>query len=680
MEMKKAILFLSMLLFLTTGFSQQLQRSPVGEKVQALKEKGNTFPDAQLFDRLPANKSLIEDLRDEVTNPVLLRPRAADLQQLLSEKPNTLSLTLQDPFDETFTLELYQVNITAPGFRVNLADGGTVDREIPMVHYRGIIRGEHHSLVSISIFENEVMGFISGAEGTMVLGKLKAANKANEHILYRERDLVDDFEFLCDTPDDGVVYTAEELAPYGGRNTPGCTNIFVEVDWDIFSDKGGVDPTVTYITGLFNQVAALYADLDGSNGGSTDGIPIAISEIKIWNIDQSPYSGSNSSSNLSAFQSSNGEFNGDLGIIVNYAISGGVAAGFSGLCNNNPDARMCAAGIDNSYSTIQTFSWSVMVCAHELGHLFGSRHTHACVWNGNGTAIDGCYRTEGRCRKAPIPDGGGTVMSYCHLQSVGINFAESFGPQPGNLIYNNVVGATNSQCLTTCGAGPNVVTVGDIPAHCSSGVQDGDETGVDCGGSCPEVCDTGGNGSCDPPTPVNTTSITNRTATMNWNFASGADSYVLWIREVGGGSYQDFPTTATSVSLQGFRNNRTYEWYVVSVCGGETSGNSAICTFVAGGASTQSCGGTLPAGLIEEEVVSFFPNPARDVLQVTVSLPDAEKVQVSIIDMMGRRVQGATLENGIFNQTIDVSGLTSGVYLLRVENGEKSFTEKVVIH
>ena len=37
-------------------------------------------------------------------------------------------------------------------------------------------------------------------------------------------------------------------------------------------------------------------------------------------------------------------------------------------------------------------------------------------------------------------------MSYCYLQSVGINFNLGFGPQPGNLIRSNIASAS---CLST---------------------------------------------------------------------------------------------------------------------------------------------------------------------------------------------------------------------------------------
>ena len=150
-----------------------------------------------------------------------------------------------------------------------------------------------------------------------------------------------------------------------------------------------------------------------------------------------------------------------------------------------------------------------MVVTHEMGHLIGSRHTHACVWNGNNTAIDGCEgQTEGSCSLPGYPSGGGTIMSYCHLQSVGINFNNGFGTQPGNVIRNTVA---NANCLTPCGSGPSCndgIQNGDETGvdcggstcppcpTCFDGIQNGDETGVDCGGSCPpcpEYCGSQGN-------------------------------------------------------------------------------------------------------------------------------------------------------------------------------------------
>lgn len=157
------------------------------------------------------------------------------------------------------------------------------------------------------------------------------------------------------------------------------------------------------------------------------------------------------------------------------SIGGGIAAGFNGICNSNTAQRLSVAMLNNNYSTVPNYSWSVYVVTHEFGHLFGSRHTHACVWNGNNTAIDGCVETEGDCSLPDIPSGGGTLMSYCHLQSVGINFNLGFGNQPGNIIRNSV---ENGDCLCECInatiSGPTVICSSSGSSYSVQGLGTGD--------------------------------------------------------------------------------------------------------------------------------------------------------------------------------------------------------------
>jgi hypothetical protein len=193
------------------------------------------------------------------------------------------------------------------------------------------------------------------------------------------------------------------------------------------------------MTGVFNQSAALY---------NNEGIPITISQIFVWTV-PSPYNGGNSQTQLSQFQSTRTSFNGDVGHLVDLQNQGGIAAGFNGLCNSNRSQSECYSGIFPTFENVPTYSWTVYVFTHEMGHLFGSRHTHACVWNGNNTAIDGCGPQAGFSEgcNGPIPFDGGTIMSYCHLNSVGINFAKGFGPQPGNVIRSRF---NTASCIGTC--------------------------------------------------------------------------------------------------------------------------------------------------------------------------------------------------------------------------------------
>lgn len=229
---------------------------------------------------------------------------------------------------------------------------------------------------------------------------------------------------------------------------------YFETEQDIFQTRGSVVSVENFVAGVYNQVATLYQN---------ENIETQISEIFVWTT-ADPYTSNNLGTLLSQFQTHRTSFNGDLGQLLTFrSVGGGIAAGFNGLCNSNTAQRLSVAMLENNFSAVPNYSWSVQVITHELGHLFGSRHTHACVWNGNNTAIDGCGacqespnpedETCNNCTRPAIPSGGGTIMSYCHLQSVGINFNLGFGSQPGNVIRNSV---NDANCLLFI-SGPTTV-------------------------------------------------------------------------------------------------------------------------------------------------------------------------------------------------------------------------------
>ena len=440
---KKFILFLAVLLLNLTLYSQGAVR-PV-DLVKDAVLQGKNFQKISLTSLSENPERVTELTRDEVPH-VVLDLNEATITEIATNGPDQFTLSLPGLNNEVLEIDLVRVDLVTDDFRVTVSStNSAVDVEIG-AHYRGIIKNDEHSIAAISVFRGELMGLISSHDGNLVLGKLEGnAWKDSEHVLYDDLNVLQNFDLDCGTDDhdhDHGGYTREELEfDNFGRALSDCVRFYYEVDKDIHDNKGGVTGATNYVTGLGNQVATLYAN---------ENINTEISEIKVINT-SSPYNGSSSSQMLSQFQANTNNWNGDLGQLLSYKASGGIAAGFAGICNSNEEESMSFSSIQSSYNTVPTYSWSVMVVTHEFGHTFGSRHTHACVWNGNNTAIDGCAgQTEGFCSLPGYPSQGGTIMSYCHLQSVGINFNEGFGPQPGNVIRNNVA---NGNCLNACGGG-----------------------------------------------------------------------------------------------------------------------------------------------------------------------------------------------------------------------------------
>ncbi len=396
------------------------EQKPVDRMIENMKRSGAEFPEVELFhvqeesvsastfSRAAAQDLLNRGLTLDIDGQMALRMASGEIPSMTLRLPNPIGK------GDSVELELTRVNIFAEGFTVitSSSNDQPVDYE-KSVHYRGTVKGAPGSIAAISVLGDEIVGLYSTPDqGNFVLGRLGGDNPNNTHILYSQADMKRQNPQVCEMKDDQTIIPPEDLLDQGANLAGGCVRIYVEADRDLFLNKGSVTNTVNYITAVFNQSATLY---------SNDGITVSLSQVFVWDT-TSPYTSTSSSGLLSQFQSFRNSFNGDLAHLVALRGGGGIAAGFNAFCNSSTDARQCFSGINATFSNVPTYSWTVEVFTHEMGHLMGSRHTHACVWNGNGTAIDGCAAPEGGCARPGIPGNGGTIMSYCHLTSAGINF------------------------------------------------------------------------------------------------------------------------------------------------------------------------------------------------------------------------------------------------------------------
>ena len=81
-------------------------------------------------------------------------------------------------------------------------------------------------------------------------------------------------------------------------------------------------------------------------------------------------------------------------------------------------------------------------------------------------------------------------------------------------------------------------------------------------------------------------------------------------------------------------------------------------------------------------ITKLYPNPASDVLNITLTLPQAEEVTLELYDISGRVVANKEIAlntPGEFTEQLDVSGLANVVYTLRVTQGSVSASERAVV-
>jgi hypothetical protein len=426
--MKKLLLLLALL----SAMSFYGQHKVAGRVGQLIKAK-TTFTK---FNPLTVNT--LPQTTTAVGNATFATMNKRVVANIAANKYPYVELTI--PYNgSTVAVQMYRVEVLAQGFHAD-TDRQTNISWTDGVHYRGIVKGDSNSLVSFNFFEQEMNGIISATGiNNLVVGRMQSTGNRSNYIIYSDAMLSISNPFRCGVNDSGPLPAQQNTSREAF--TEHCVTNYFEIANDIYlANESDITLTTNWMSSVFNNVQTLYEN---------DGITVALKSIYIW-TEQDPYFGLSSYEYLQQFSALRPIFDGDAGQLVttNGGGLGGVAIDIGGLCS---DDNVSFSDLYYDYQDVPLFSWTIEVITHELGHLYGSPHTHGCYWNGNGTAIDGCGTlagyVEGNCETGPIPDNQGTIMSYCHLiDGVGISFANGFGEQPAARIINHI---ESSQCLST---------------------------------------------------------------------------------------------------------------------------------------------------------------------------------------------------------------------------------------
>lgn len=89
------------------------------------------------------------------------------------------------------------------------------------------------------------------------------------------------------------------------------------------------------------------------------------------------------------------------------------------------------------------------------------------------------------------------------------------------------------------------------------------------------------------------------------------------------------------------------------------------------------------SGFPGEKPLSIYPNPANDQLKVEFTTENAMVPEIKIFDLTGKMVRHFDkefiLNSAVFKADLDISDLKSGIYFVKVIQGERVWSEKLVV-
>ncbi|MCW5893160.1 MAG: DUF4215 domain-containing protein [bacterium] len=251
--------------------------------------------------------------------------------------------------------------------------------------------------------------------------------------------------------------------------------VAVETDREFFEKFGDAQLAMDYLASLTAAANVIY-ERDAQ-------LRIQLSYVRLWESGNDPWTTGDTEQALYEVQDywldpahAMGAVAGTRDLVhflSGKPVTGGIAY-LDAVCD--PTYGFGVSQVFGGFDVMDPYDiWDVMVFVHELGHNFGSPHTHC--YN---PPIDRCFNAEPSCYGgAVVWSSSGTLMSYCHLNPSGglANVKLLFGDRVGSRIKD----FTRAQsCLDV------------VPTSCGNGSLDADEECDDgntaSGDGCSDAC------------------------------------------------------------------------------------------------------------------------------------------------------------------------------------------------
>jgi Metallo-peptidase family M12 len=390
----------------------------------------------------------------------------------------------QFPFapDATGDLVLERFEIASPDARILVrGSDGESSLQLPtVVHFEGRLDGDPDSRVYVGIPGSFLIATVKTSAGLVYIGPEGATEGPVQHVLRRADSVTNaglaPLEWHCDVEELPQAPVGAENRSAGGENPltllakPAAASlsameatslkdaaISVETDQELLAKfAGNVSAMSSYITTLLAQNSLIYErDL---------GVHLTVNRIQAW-TSTDPYVATNTMGQLNevgdwwhANRPKASYPRTTVIFLSGKPVTGGVAW-LDVLCMNDFSQGGHWGG---AYAVVQVAGnypsnlWDLLASAHEMGHNFGSPHTHCFS-----PPIDMCYGSESGCYSGPTVNPGplgGTIMSYCHLLAGGY----------GNIDMRFHERCINEQMLPEINSVSCLTTIPDAPPAAAS--------------------------------------------------------------------------------------------------------------------------------------------------------------------------------------------------------------------
>lgn len=165
---------------------------------------------------------------------------------------------------------------------------------------------------------------------------------------------------------------------------------------------------------------------------------------------------------------------------------------------------------------------------------------------------------------------------------------------------------------------------------------------------------------------------------INWDAVPYAERYDVIYRVKGTQAWTRVGALSNTKTLRYLAPNTTYQYRVRATCDGtwDFADASGRREFNTANMPQSPARATMPS----LDVLTVYPNPVRESIQVNYTIKESSDTHLMIMDMTGRLVLEKGLEEveGSNSEIIDISTMNPGYYVLIIQSGESRLTKKFV--